>query len=269
MSALSAIQRQLQHLNDHIEESHATLDSLESFTRNKDRLSHQLRTIREDLILLKRSLAWLARFTNLARALTPNPFTRNDDFAFHPSIYFPPDDGYFMSDLNPTQQQQQDKSDDELLKDDFQTPLDPEPEDYPPLSNERFRERMLQTAASSLPRLEENRTFFSKDVEEEKQITDEEIAYTLPGNVEASFQKTTTPDAKTSASFQMSSFLLPPFRFRNPETRSMRGSFGHLPNFEIYRRFRDLGEVPLEKHGFFDTPKSFRSSFSSFDAPLR
>lgn len=238
MSALNTIQRQLQHLNDQIEESHATLDSLESFTRNQNKLKHQLRTIREDLILLKRTLAWLARYT---RTLTPNNYVRNDDFSFHPEFFDDVSERNSEGDYEPAA----------------------EGEDFPP-----FQERMLRTKAYFPPRMEENRTIFEKDVEEEKQITDEEIAFALPSNVATSFKENAQPDAKASDSFQMSSFLLPPMRNRNAGMRYMKESFGFLPNFEVYRKFKDLSEVPLERHSFFDTPKSFRRSHSSFEAPL-
>lgn len=247
MSALSTIQRQLQHLNDNIEESHATLDSLESFTRNQNKLKQQLRTIREDLILLKRTIAWLARYT---RTLTPNNYVMtSDDYSYHPEFFEE------INEQNPDGE-------------DYEPPAStPQEEDYPP-----FRERMLPTKTiynHQPARLEENRTLFEKDVEEEKQITDEEIAFALPGNVAANFRGNNGADAKSSASFQVSSFLMPPtMRNRNFGVRHMRESFGFLPNFEVYRKFKDLSEVPLERHGFFDTPKSFRRGHSSFEAPL-
>lgn len=268
LSALNNIQRQLQHLNDHIEDSYTTLDSLESFSRNKDRLTQQLRTIREDLILLKRSLTWLARFTNLARALLPNPYMKPDDFSY-PPLYFP--DLYL--DVNEPHSELSREKPDITLREDFQPPETRE--EYPPFSRERFQERMLQAGSNSLPKLEENRTLFEKDVEEEKQIVDEEIALTLPSNIAANFKDSSSePEAKASESFQMSSFLLPPFRSkyltsRLPDDFESEREFSFLPSFESHRKFRNLGEVPLDKHSFFDMPRSFRRSLTSFEAPIR
>lgn len=259
MSALNTIQRQLQHLNDHIEESHATLDSLESFNRNKDKLTHQLRTIREDLILLKRSLAWLSRFTNLARALLPDPYAKPDDFSF----YYP---DYFISsnlELPESQENQFERG-----------KQDEEDEEYPPLSNERFRERMLQLPS----KIEENRTIFEKDTEEDKQIVDEEIAYALPNNInKANFKETSNSEAKTSESFRMSSYLLPPIQSKyqasripsNFEEYNEQRGFGFLPSFQVYRKFKDLSEIPLDRHSFFDIPRNFRRSYTSFEVPIR
>lgn len=272
MSALNTIQRQLQHLNDHIEESHATLDSLDSFARNKDKLSHQLRTIREDLILLRRSLAWLTRFTNFAKALIPNPFVRTEDFSF-PSFFLPE---LFVDASDPQSEAPREKVE-ITLKDDFQPPAEDE---FPPFSNDRFQERMLQTDDGKkdleLPKFDENRTIIEKDIEEEKQVTDEEIAFALPSAFDANFQKApeeALTEPKTSESFQTATFLLPPIQSSRLVARSMPSTddstFSFLPNFEVYRKFRDLSEVPLDKHGFFDMPKSFRNSHSSFEAPFK
>lgn len=270
MSALNTIQRQLQHLNDHIEDSHATLDTLDSYTRNRDKLSHQLRTIREDLLLLKRSLAWLARFTNFAKALVPNPFVRTDDFSF--GSFFLPE--LFVDVSDPSSEAPREKVE-ITLQEDFQPPV--REDDFPPFSKERFQARMLPTeTVFDLPKYDENRTIIEKDVEEEKQIVDEEIALALPSSFEANFKENSNTEEviepKTSDSVQAATFLLPPILNRIVE-RSMPSvednSFNFLPNFEVYHKFKDLSEVPLDKHSFFDTPKSFRRSQSSFEAPVK
>lgn len=226
-------------------------------------------------------MAWLTRYTNVAKALVPNPYIRTDDFTF-PSFFLPE---LFVDEPSPEAPREKVEI---TLKDDFEPPSSGE---FPPFSQERFRDRMLRTdddkgkgeeigaATFALPRFEENRTIVEKDVEETNETTDEEIAIALPSSLEAKFKADDeapgpVDEQKTSESFQTSSFLLPPIRRRFVE-RSEEAvpagehSFSFLPNFEVYRKFKDLSEVPLERHSFFDTPKSFRSSHTSFEAPIK